>query len=295
LKVLGLRLTYALSIPPAIYFSFASPDVAATMDYHRKVFGPMPWWKRRWMVFRHFFSFGQALIDRVAILANRTRRFSFIFDGEDYLREVIKHGKGLLLLTAHLGNWEAAGQLLSRLEVPVNVTGFDKETSQIRGLLDAVADTKFRLLPLTGSPTDVIPLVAAMKRGEVVAMMGDRPYGSPSERIEFLGEKASFPIGGYVMAALAGAPLIHVFSLREAGGRYHFFGFPPTWPVMPVYNARNDYLREQARGFAKNLESVLRRDPLQWYNFYPFWEETTGPRRQPFAADTLASAPDAAG
>src|ERR1051325_5679495 len=52
LRILGLRMTYLLLIPPAIYFSFVSPDVAATMDYHRRVFGAIPWWKRRWLVFR---------------------------------------------------------------------------------------------------------------------------------------------------------------------------------------------------------------------------------------------------
>src|SRR5882672_485470 len=286
LKVLGLRLTYALSVPPAIYFSFASPDVRATMDYHRRVFGPMPWWKRRWLVFRHFFSFGQALIDRVAILANKTNHFSFTFDGEHHIREVLAEGHGLLLLTAHLGNWEAAGQLLTRLNVPINVTGFDKEATEIRGLLNEASQAKFRLLPLTGSPTDVIPLVAAMKRGEVVAMMGDRPYGSPSASIPFLGDKASFPIGAYVMAALAGAPLIHVFSLREPGGHYHFFGFPPSRPEMPVYNQRDQYLHECASRFARDLESILRRDPFQWYNFYPFWEPSKQSRAQAAGATT---------
>ena len=126
LRVLGLRATYLLTVPPAIYFSFASPDVAATMDYHRRIFGPLPWWKRRWLVFKHFLSFGRALIDRTAILAGDRRNFSFKFDGEKNLRDALAEGCGVLLLTAHVGNWEAAGQLLTRLNVPITVTGFDK-------------------------------------------------------------------------------------------------------------------------------------------------------------------------
>jgi predicted LPLAT superfamily acyltransferase len=271
LRILGLRLTYALCVPPAIYFSFVSPDVAATMDYHRRIFGAVPWWKRRWLVFKHFLSFGHALIDRTAILAGHQNKFSFTFDGENHLREAVKKGRGVLLLTAHIGNWEAAGQLLSRLEVPVNVTGFDKETDEIRGLLNQASKAKFKLIPLTGGPTDAIPLVAAMRRGEVVAMLGDRSYGSPSARIPFLGGEAPFPIGAYVLAAIAGAPLVEVFSLREAGGHYRFFGFPALHPQMPAHDRRDAYLRECAQRFAANLESVLRRDPLQWYNFYPFW------------------------
>ena len=286
LRVLGLRVTYALSVFPAIYFSFASPDVAATMDYHRRIFGVLPWWKRRWLVFKHFFSFGVAIIDRIAVLAGKTKHFTFSFDGETILREALAEGRGVLVLTAHVGNWEAAGQLLSRLDVPINVTGFDNEAPEVRAMLNKSSHQKFKLLPLTGSPTDAIPLLAALRRGEVVAMLGDRAYGSPSARIPFLGGMASFPVGGYVMAALANAPLMHVFNLREPGGHYRFFRFPSQHPQMPPHNERDAYLRECAARFASDLETVLKRDPLQWYNFYPFWEETKPPV-QPAPKPTL--------
>ncbi|MGZ5565478.1 MAG: LpxL/LpxP family acyltransferase [Limisphaerales bacterium] len=273
LRVLGLGFTYALLVPPTIYFTFVSPDVPATMDFHRRIFGPQPWWKRRWLVFRHFFSFGRALIDRTAVLAGDVKKFSYSFDGEHHVREVLTKGHGVLLLTAHVGNWEAAGQLLTRLGVPINVTGFDNETDGIRSVLAQSSKAKFRLLPLTGSPTDAIPLVAALRRGEVVAMLGDRPYGSPSTRVPFLGGEASFPIGAYVLAALADAPLVHVFSLREPGRHYHFFGFPPQWPQMPPHHERDAYLRARATQFAGDLAAIVKRDPLQWYNFFPFWHE----------------------
>ncbi|MBI3881412.1 MAG: lysophospholipid acyltransferase family protein [Verrucomicrobia bacterium] len=287
LRVLGLRITYVLTVPCAIYFSFVSPDIAATMDYHRRVFGPQPWWKRRWLVFRHFLSFGRAIIDRTAILAGGARKFSFTFDGEEHVRRALAEGHGVLLLTAHLGNWEAAGQLLTRLDVPINVTGFDKEDPAIRSLLTQSSRQNFRLLPLTGVPTDAIPLVAALRRGEIVAMMGDRHYGSPAARISFLGGTAAFPVGAYVMAAIAGAPLVHVFSMREPGGHYHFFGFPPQCPQMPTHDKRDAYLCECAARFAGDLETVLKRDRLQWYNFYPFWEPPAPPVPVPAPAAEL--------
>jgi len=277
LRVLGLRVTYALLVPPAVYFSFVSPDVPATMDYHRRVFGRVPWWKRRWLVFRHFLSFGRAIIDRTAILAGQTRQFSFSFDGEHHVHRALAEGHGVLLLTAHLGNWEAAGQLLTRLEVPVNVTGFDQEPPEIRSLLNQASRAKFRILPLTGSPTDAIRLVAALRRGEVVAMLGDRSYGGPSAHVPFLGGTAAFAVGPYVLAAIAGAPLVHVFSLREPRGHYHFFGSAPRYLDMPSHNQRDAYLRECAARFAEELEAILKRDPLQWYNFYPFWEPPPQP------------------
>jgi predicted LPLAT superfamily acyltransferase len=280
LRVLGLRATYFLSVPVAVYFSFASPDVAATMDFHRRIFGRVPWWKRRWLVFKHFFSFGRAIIDRTAILAGRTKEFSFSFDGEHHVHTALAEGRGALLLTAHLGNWEAAGQLLTRLDTIINVTGFDNESGAIRALLAHSSKAKFRLLPLTGSPTDAIPLVAALRRGEVVALLGDRAYKSPSVRVPFLGGVAAFPIGAYVLAAIANAPLVTVFNLRERGGHYRFFGFPAQHPKMPAHHLRDAYLKNCATEFANNLEAIIKRDPLQWYNFYPFWEPAES-RTQP--------------
>jgi predicted LPLAT superfamily acyltransferase len=64
-----------------------------------------------------------------------------------------------------------------------------------------------------------------------------------------------------------------VFNLRERGGHYRFYGFPALHPQMPAHHLRDDYLKNCAMEFAKNLETIVRRDPLQWYNFYPFWEK----------------------
>src|SRR5256885_9475447 len=70
LKFLGVRIAYALSIPVAIYFSFVSPDVEATVDYHRRVFVEKPWWERGGKIFPPFFLFGPGLFDRVSILVD---------------------------------------------------------------------------------------------------------------------------------------------------------------------------------------------------------------------------------
>lgn len=290
LRLLGVRLTYVLLVPVVLTLSFISPDIAATMAFHRRMFGPAGALRRRWIVIKHFFSFGRAIIDRTAILAGMTKRFSFTFDGEQHLRDAVAGGKGVLLLTAHVGNWEVAGQLLSRIDVPVNVTGFDNEDPAVRELLNKVSKQKFKLIPLSGAATDVIELVAALRRGELVCMLGDRAYGGPTARVPFLGDLASFPVGPYVLAAIAGAPLVQVFSLREPGGHYHFFGFPPVAPHHPPRHERDAHLRQCAAQFAANLETIVKRDPLQWYNFFPFWDEPTVNR--PEASPAASVVPD---
>jgi len=76
-----------------------------------------------------------------------------------------------------------------------------------------------------------------------------------------------------VLAAIAGSPLVQVFSLRQRGGHYQFYGFPAVPPHHPPHHERDAHLRACAAQFAANLESVVKRDPLQWYNFFPFWDE----------------------
>jgi predicted LPLAT superfamily acyltransferase len=104
-------------------------------------------------------------------------------------------------------------------------------------------------------------------------MAGDRAYGSPSAQVPFLGGLASFPVGAFVLAAIADAPLVQVFSLRQRGGHYQFYGLPPVRPYRPPHHERTAHLRKCATEFAANLENIVKRDPLQWYNFFPFWDE----------------------
>ena len=107
-------------------------------------------------------------------------------------------------------------------------------------------------------------------------------YGSPSARVPFLGDVASFPVGAFVLAAIADAPLVQVFSLRQRGGHYQFYGLPPVRPHRPPHHERNAHLNKCLTAFAVNLERIVKLDPLQWYNFFPFWDEPkdTGRRRE---------------
>ncbi len=272
LRLFGPRVAYIFSAPVALYFALVSPDVPSTVEFHRRIFGTQPWWKRRWLVCKHFFSFGQMMIDRVAILSGKLSPFSFTFDGEQHLHDAIAERRGVLLLTAHLGNWEAAGQLLSRVKVPINIVGLDRETYSVRSLLTDAANVRFRFITLSGASTDAIPMLAALRRGEIVAMVADRAYGTRIAQVPFLGDLAPFPIGPYMVAAAAGAPLIHVFCVRERSGHYHFSSSPPERLSSPPRQERAVFLHNCAARYAERLETVVRRYPFQWFNFYPFWD-----------------------
>jgi predicted LPLAT superfamily acyltransferase len=274
LRALGLRAAYACLAFVAAYFLFAArPAYRSSVDYLRRLRGPVPFFRRVWAVYRHFFSFGVMLLDRVAILGGRGGRFTYVLEGEEHIRSALAQGRGAVLLGAHVGNWEAAGHAVGRYGVPVHLVGVDRETEPIRRLLaGAMADRRVQVIQASGGPAPSVEMLAALRRGEVVAMLGDRAFGSATVRAPFLGATAGFPGGAYILAAVAGAPLIQTFAMRERGFRYRLIAFPPDPMQLPPRDRRRAFLESCARRYAERLESMLRRYPDQWYNFYPFWD-----------------------
>ncbi len=74
IRVLGLRGAYAWLVFVAAYFTVAGPrSYHASVIYLQRVLGPKPWWQRPLLVYRHYFSFGVTLLDRLAVVMGRHR------------------------------------------------------------------------------------------------------------------------------------------------------------------------------------------------------------------------------
>jgi predicted LPLAT superfamily acyltransferase len=277
-RLFGVRPAYALLAFVACYYVLCAPQARrASAEYRRRLgYGGSSWLRRLWGAYRHFFSFGQLLLDRVAILAGRPGSFRFEFDGEEHMRAALQEGKGLVIVSAHCGNWEAAGHLLRRLEAPVNVVAYRGESAALRRFFEkALAEHSFAIIEADGSPDAALAIMAALARGEVVAMHGDRVLGDEGVVVPFLGAPARFPAGPHAVAALSGSPLIHAFAMRQGTYAYRFHAYPPERPRFGSRETRSELLREWVLRFVTRLESKLRDYPLQWCNFYPFWGSAT--------------------
>src|SRR5262245_30132634 len=185
--------------------------------------------------------------------------------GDEHVDEAFAAGRGAVLLTAHLGNWELGGRLLAcRSGVPrTHVVQSVEEDAALEGHLRVDApDLRF---VTRRHPTSTLGLLAALKRGEAVAMQGDRPTGERGDRLgSFFGEPAAFPIGPFVLARAAGAPVIPAFCTMAKDGRYHIDVEPPIW-VKPG---------EEMVGLetmVAALERAVRAHPTQWFNFFDVW------------------------
>jgi predicted LPLAT superfamily acyltransferase len=282
IRWMGLRLAYAWLALVAVYFLVASrQSYRSSRDFLCRVLGPQPFWKWPWLIYRHFYAHGMTLLDRLAVIMKRTT-MDFTYEREALFREYLDQGQGVILLGAHLGNWEMGGHLLGRHGIPVNFVVLEREEAQIRRLFAQVLrEKKFNILTASDDPFRSIPIMAALRRGEIVALHGDRSFGGTDVVVPFLGRPAQFPVGAYLLAAATGAPIFQVFSVREKPGKYRFFSYPAQHvPRAKLRNGGSAY-ETYARLYAQRLEEVARQYPYQWGNFYPFWDSASAHEYSP--------------
>jgi len=185
-------------------------------------------------------------------------------EGMGGLEKAARAGRGLVVLTAHLGNWELAGRMLARDGArPMHiVVAAEADPAVERFLRGGAAPVRF---VTRTAPTASLSLLSALRRGEIVAMQGDRALGTRGDVLQpFFGAPAPFPLGPFVLARAAGAPVVPAFCLLDADRRYRIVVGMPSL-VEPGGEAA-------ALGrWVAVLEVMVRRHPSQWFNFYDRW------------------------
>lgn len=274
IRTFGVLPAYVLLFPACVsYVLFDTPSRTALRQFRTRLglrSGPVA-------LYRHFYAFGMNLVDRFSFLILRRSPFSYTTVGEEIIQDAVNEGNGVILLSAHLGNWEIAGNLLrDRLGVPLNVVLLDAEREALQRVYQPALDNRrFRVITITpGAPDSMVDIVARLRKNEIVCLLGDRLLGDRAIRVPFLGAPARFPFGPFAVAALTSAPIVPVFTLKTGLRHYTFVGHDPI-RIPPGRSEREQAIRDGVTAYARLLEDTVRAHPLQWYNFYDFWADST--------------------
>ena len=226
------------------------------------------------MVYKNYYVFGQVLLDKVALMAGITAKFTFAYDGEEYLRKMVEDKTGGLLISAHIGNFEMAGNMLERLNTEVHIIMLDAEHAKIKGYLDSVTRRKFNVIAIKEDNSHIYEINKAFREKQMVCIHGDRfVKGSKTMPVEFLGEKANFPTGPFYLAMKFNVPVSFVFAMKESKTHYHFFATPPRYYQQQGMPQKRDRTTQTIiKDYICVLESTIRKYPAQWFNYYNFWE-----------------------
>jgi KDO2-lipid IV(A) lauroyltransferase len=215
-----------------------------------------------WLDFLHFATRPPEEASR---LVESVVGYSRIVDGRDA-------GNGVLLLTAHLGNWEVGGLMLAEMKQPIHVVLvpdiFPAVERARRDLHSRAGITEIRV---DRSLAPTLAVLRALKANGIVAMQGDRDFSNTGIAVPFFGREAYFPRGPFLVAMATTAAVLPAFIIRTPDGRYRAVVEEPL--AIERGRDREAALRENVLRYVAVLERYVAANPEQWYCFYPFWED----------------------
>ena len=222
-------------------------------------------------LYKNYYLLGQSIIDKVVLMSGIKNNFSFDFDGEENLLNIAAMQKGGILLSAHLGNWDVAGHLFTRLHTRINIVMYDGEHEKIKEYLEGVTGKRnVNIIVIKNDLSHIYAISDAFAKNELVCMHADRFIeGNKTLTTRFLGEEARFPMGPFLLASKFKVPVSFVFAVKESKLHYHLFASP----VIDYTGISKDALMQQMlNDFAAEMEYKIKKFPEQWFNYYDFWE-----------------------
>ncbi len=266
LKRFGLRSTYLLLRFVSFYYIFLLPSATKNIySYfrHRVGFSRI---KAFTSIYKNYYIFGQSIIDKIATWSGVKTNFKYSFDGDHYLKEINKDGKGAILISAHIGNWEIAGSLFTTLHSKINIVLLDAEHKKVKKTLEKTMTKRdLNIIPIKSDLSHVFKIANALRNNEVICFHGDRFVdGSPTVTKDLLGKPAKFPEGPIRTIHRMKVPYSFVFAFKTGPRHYSLSATEGKLPSENMDDTFNEYIAI--------LEKQIKKYPLQWFNYYDFWD-----------------------
>ena len=241
--------------------------------YLTRALGRGATWRDLW---RLYFCFASTLLDRVFLLSGRTAGYKVTIEGLDLLRDAAVAGRGVVMLGAHMGSFEAL-RAVTATDAPVEVCMLMHAApgGAADALFDSLDPGRAEAVIHLGRPEAMLATQEVIERGGVVGLLADRaPRSERMISVPFLGADAPFPGGPMTLAAILKAPVVLGFGLW-LGPRRYLLRFEPLAEVIDLPRAtRAEALRSWLGLYAERLGEICRAHPYNWFNFYDFWQDS---------------------
>ncbi len=224
--------------------------------------------------FDNFYAFALAIADKFAVwIKEDALKIDYSnLNNISPVFETLGRGRGKVLITSHYGNIEIAKALASKLKnVKVNILLYQKGSEKFNQTMARLGEGKIEIFAVESlEMDDMMRLAKKIERGEHVAVMGDRVpiAGDKIASVEFLGERANFGVGAYLIAGVLEAEIYSFWCYKELG-EYKF-----EISKLPALARSRDKIAAAMpplRAYVSELERKCLRDPSQWFNFFDFW------------------------
>ena len=230
----------------------------------------------RYYSFRHFLNFAEAMLDKLSAWNNKLSYEKVKMHEREQVAQCLQEGRGAMILGSHLGNAEVCRALVTISgKVKLNILVHTKHAKNFNRLLGDVSDGGMvELLQVTNMGPDVaIMLDAKIQAGEFIFIVGDRVpvNGGRVIRTEFLGKETDFAQGPLILASLLKCPVYTLFCIKQDGVFNLYFKLLSERIKLPRKD-REGALKKYIELYAQRLQYYCLLEPLQWYNFFPYWQ-----------------------
>ncbi|WP_305375003.1 glycosyltransferase family 2 protein [Photobacterium leiognathi] len=229
----------------------------------------------------HLLSFGHTMLDKLVAWKGDYSENNLTIHGDEHFNELAKRQQGIVVLGSHLGNLELCRALSSRHpDIKINALVFTEHAERFNAVLKAInPDSDLNLIQVNELGADTaIMLQQKVEQGEWVVIVGDRTSVTKEQRVvwaDFLGKPAPFPQGPFILASVLKVPVYTLFGLRDdsqATPHFDVYFEPFSEQLILPRKTRETAIQETVQQYASRLESYTIKAPLQWYNFFNFWQ-----------------------
>lgn len=283
--LLGRTLMKPLVATIAMFYRLTDRNaVRSSRDWLTRVHGRAPGF---WAIYRHIHTFTQVTLDRIFLVAGKTRGIVFTRTGDHLLAAQAKSGAGAVLLGAHLGSFEAMRNGGVEDRIRINILGHFANARMINELLTRLdPERAATVIHIGDDPVGQMARVQArLEAGDFVALLGDRTgLNERTVEVTFLGAKARFPAGPFLLASLMKCPVYLTFGVYRPPNRYDLSCELFAESLHLPRKDRERQLRDVVQRYADRLEHHARSAPNNWFNFYDFWNRDEREERSPAAS-----------
>jgi len=188
--------------------------------------------------------------------------------GSEHLDAGLAEGKGVILLTAHLGNWEMVGARIAAEGYPLNVIA---RAQRDGALTDYIRRTREVVgMRVHHREVAVRRSLLALRGNELVGMLLDQNAGDDGVFVDFFGRLASTARGAAAFALQTGATVVPTFGWRKPDDT-HVIELGEPVPLVSTGDRERDILTNTAR-YTKIIENAIREHPEQWFWLHKRWK-----------------------
>ena len=224
-----------------------------------------------------FINMARNVLDILAMpMLNESNLNEYIeIDHLERMQEALAEGRGVVVLTGHVGCWEWLSAAFTLNGIPVSAIAKPQPNIEYTRVLDDLRAT-IHVEIFSRGTSELIAAARALKRGRLLGFLADQDGGPGGAFIEFLGRTASTPLGPAVFSRKFKAPVVPAFILRQPKGKHKVV----VGEIMrcPDTGDSDRDLHEFTVQMTAIVERIIRENPTQWIWFQKRWN--TPPEQQ---------------